>query len=854
MGTINQFTILERSPIIDNGILGIFQSRIYKKYKYRNYEILSTIIEDLKREFFYTDEYTVYDPMCRVWTNEQIKQNPILTREYNPQEIYYLQSSPGTYSNGFPTITFQSNGEDRVNRAYFFNLFNTNSWYSGTYYCQLIIDYDTQVEYTLYNIITEYQFKVNATSLRTLVDNYNPDKEKYIFIGIEFVDQNGNTVVSQYGNYFSYLALKAYKSSESVIEEGPIRSLDLLFHYKWLDENDNDLVSENKTSSTEVASTSDYIGATASYIRDNYSLSLSNYIKLVYTPISLTKPVQEIEYEEPKYECDANNPCPSGYQCVNGKCLKIDENLEKSESLDTSSYGIISYKSPSYFNNQDQFDILYLPVNVQLTDVNGTYIGDAPYNQVDGIVVSHDGIYYYPNVRITNVTNSFTEPDTMEFVQYTKFDANPYFREGQLVYGVIYGEVKFGGFIESITYEVDDNQQVIRYYATGFRKFFEEHPFVFNYTDYNISSKSVIIKAVNNAPKLYCLDMQGELPDFNLYKISLTNATVGDALSYIFRSSGNYAWYLGPNKIFTVYNLSSLAFVNIYVATEGSIIDPTKIYVIDMKVNYNLADRITRLIIRGDFKRDSEGAIITDNEGNPQYIEYDTGWVGTAYTQFNVQRIKTLIEDRFKYIEGQRDDTGDLKKFAELYIAPYKDAFIGGSCIVDGVKTQLSIGKSVIINGSNLSYLQNQKLIIQKVKYNLDNKTTELSLTANYWFGSDLTNYFASLEDRIEALAMSAAKETTESYGIAVGKVINSYYLAVKAEGFPPFWVIELQNTLSNELNYFYIVDTTQYQGYGSYRDIKPGHYIQIHYSVWRFSGGGLSFKYNVSKLIIRLG
>jgi len=856
MGVIYKFRLVEISPLIPIG--NIFSYKINKHYKYKTKLLLSNVFKNAASQGYYNYimflDYSISHPThpsCKPSILNIAKNNPVVVYDGDAPEIRVI-SENGNYINGLPFNTaFTVNADGKLYKDYRFNL-RYIGYYPGTTPCHGLFDFDLQHEHAIYNEIYDYTVKVNVSTLINLINNYNPDPSNYIFSGVDFVSNDGQTIrIATSNNFFNYLAIKASKVSSTTYEEN-IRSLELLLQWEWLDENDNNIVEKDVSTIT----TGIFFGTTVTLNKETYRFKYSDisYLRLVYSPKKLKDPVTTTELNQRTLECDANNPCPSGYTCINGECVKIDSDLERTDSF-PDSQGLISYKLPNSVYSDDQIDIIYLPSSVQIRDANGTYIGDAPYDQVDGLVVSHNGVFYYPNVRITYITNSFNEADVMEFVQYTKFDSTPLFKEGQLVYGVIYGQVKFGGFIESVTYSIKNNEQIIKYYAVGFRKYFENSPWVFNYTDYNVSSKSIIIKIVNSSPKLYCRDIAGDLPDFTLYKVNFNNATIGNGLSYIFKSAGIYAWYLGFDKIFKVYDLTNLSTKNLYVHSEGESVDSNKYTVIDLNVNYNLSDRITRLVIRGDYKRDEDGAIMTDESGNPLFLIYDTGWVGSAYTDFGVKNIKTLVDDRFKYIEGQRDDTGDLKKFAELYIAPYKDAYIGGSCVVDGVKTDLSIGYAVKIDNTNLSYLQNKKLIIQKVKYNLENKTTELVLTSNYWFGTDLTDYFATLEDRIDALAMAGYKETTEEYGIAVGKVLYVTKPGIEVIGYPT-WVITIQDSITNQNRSFYAANNetvTRFQGYANVQSIKPGHYIQIHYSIRRYYGNNISFKYNLAALVMRI-
>jgi len=550
---------------------------------------------------------------------------------------------------------------------------------------------------------------------------------------------------------------------------------------------------------------------------------------------------------QPEIICRSSKDCPEGQVCINGKC--VDEKEKRKDSKNIGGLSGIGINSISY--GDDSVDILYIPSNLPIYNAKGTQIGDAPYNQIDGIVVSTDGVFYYPHVRINRISDSFSEAGIMEFTQYAKFDDTPYFKEGQLIYGVLYGQVLFGGFINDISYTISEGEQLIKYTAISFRKNFEEAPWVFNYKDYNITTTEVLAKILSAAPRLYCRGSSGSLPKQTISEINLTNQTIGNGLSYLFSAAGTYAWHLGPDKIFRIYNLQNLPIEDIYVAQEGNnLSDHSEYKVISMDLNYNLSDRVTRLIIRGDFKRDRNNNIIEDFDGNPTYIVYDTGWRGTAYTQFNVQHTKTLIEDRFKYIEGMQDDTPYMKQYANLYLKPFQDAYIGGSIDLEGILTNFSIGKSVRIYNTNLSYLNDQILIIKDVEYDLDNKTTKLSLTGNYWFGTDITKFFATLEERINSIdnKIKALDYKEGELAVMTGQItiIHKHSLHFESN-----WMIKIKS--ASRILVVYPCRTCQFYNVSGISGLKVGDFIQVHYRRVTICGPGGINIYNRAYKIFKV-
>jgi len=603
----------------------------------------------------------------------------------------------------------------------------------------------------VYDEITTVSYTLDGAALRDLVNSNTPEAPPghvYVLAGFSF----HGSVLEDYPDYTETINNNV-KIKTSSSTSNP--TLEDVFFNAFDSNSSIDVTHEFSFESISPTNSSCYTypdGKTQCCVR------LPRYLAIHYVLHSLTQveepPSEEVPEEEkeeyfktPKFESSYNVGGLSG------------------TGLNHISYG------------DDSIDILYIPSSLAIYDATGTYIGDAPYDQVDGIVVSEDGVFYYPHVRINRITDSFSEAGIMEFTQYTKFDDTPYFKEGQLVYGVIYGQVLFGGFIKSVSYDISEGEQLIKYTAVSFRKDFEESPWVFNYKDFNVTTTELLGKILSAAPHLFCRGRSGSLPKQTIPEVNFINQTIGDGLNFLFSAAGTYGWHLGPDKIFKIYNLQNLPIEDIYVAQEGNKLSDNPEYkVISMNLNYNLSDRITRLIIRGDFKRDINDRIIEDSNGNPTYLLYDTGWKGTAYTEFNVQHTKTLIDDRFKYTEGSRDDSPLLKQYAEQYLRPFKDAYIGGSLELDGVFTNFTIGKSVRIYNTNLNYLNNQVLIIYDIEYDLNNKVTRLSLSSNYWFGTDITKYFATIEKKIDSLdrqIRNSQKEDDKRGGTVVGQIIN---------------------------------------------------------------------------------
>jgi len=119
----------------------------------------------------------------------------------------------------------------------------------------------------------------------------------------------------------------------------------------------------------------------------------------------------------------------------------------------------------------------------------------------------------------------------------------------------------------------------------------------------------------------------------------------------------------------------------------------------------------------------------------------DTGWIGTAYSDFGVQNAILVQDSRFQkhIIRGEvvRDDSQDLLKFARQLIDPYKDWYVGGSLQLDGFRSELDLDNFVNFTGTS----QDWTLINaypKSIAFNFIDLSTRAELTNNYFVGSIL--------------------------------------------------------------------------------------------------------------------
>ncbi len=135
-------------------------------------------------------------------------------------------------------------------------------------------------------------------------------------------------------------------------------------------------------------------------------------------------------------------------------------------------------------------------------------------------------------------------------------------------------------------------------------------------------------------------------------------------------------------------------------------------------------------------------------------VVYDTGWQGTAFTTYNVQNVIQKYDTKFKYIQGSdgydRDDTLAMKVYAESLIAPYKDFAMGGTITLDGLVTDLAIGKAIRLTNTQQATWATTKLVIRSVTFDIANLTTQVEVTSNYYLGTGLVD--PRIEDKQEKL------------------------------------------------------------------------------------------------------
>ncbi len=459
----------------------------------------------------------------------------------------------------------------------------------------------------------------------------------------------------------------------------------------------------------------------------------------------------------------------------------------------------------------EEFDYIYIPSSVPITELKGVVVGGGIIGgSVEGVGLTNTGIF------IESIKQSLTDADYMTFIEVVKYDSNGSFQEGNKVFGLVYGQTKFAGYIKSKRRVINDREQYIRYEAAGVREWLYKLPFASVYKNTDKSLKDLFDVVASQIPNALVTSMDTtKMPtDVKIPEFIVEAATIGYSFDQILDYAGRIAYYIDHTKKLTVYDLENLTEVNFTIPSEGTTLSSThKVLSKDLAVD--VGNCYTRCILEGDYPYIEEvkqlpvewtvqelgantklmsGKIkigrailptLLSNENSPlqiyyidgsgrklyfapgtincntgeiglapylsfmppqlyvQYayrdyypLKYDTGWMGTAYTAFNVQNVMMRKDTRFKKIVGagdaSRDDTETMRKYAEELIAPYKDWRLGGTVTLDGLNLDVAMGKCVNFLNTSQSSWTSIKLAIFSITWNFADGTTQLELSNNY--------------------------------------------------------------------------------------------------------------------------
>jgi len=466
------------------------------------------------------------------------------------------------------------------------------------------------------------------------------------------------------------------------------------------------------------------------------------------------------------------------------------------------------YIYPNLYTDEGVFDYLYIPSDIWATV------------QISPGVVIGLGEISIEDITIERIKNSFVDADEMTFIERVKYDANGSFTEGAKVFGLIYGQTRFVGYIVSKNRFISSNDQYIRYEAVGLRRWLYHLPFAQLYNVKDSNTKSLFEKVLNSVPSFIIADYDTSiLPTKNVPDFYTVAANIGPTLDDILDKAGHYAYYIDTTKKLTVYDLKALpSYVELKMSTEGWYLKGhPECKILEKNLSGDISQAVTRAILLGDFTttvkkvkatatlvpntvfyiielnnqilntipgrkdtviiekigdyeasptilpsyiRLSDGTIkgvrnmfATDINSFEVYVtaafvgspvKYDTGWVGTAFSLFNIQNVIQRYDTKFKLIKGttglDRDDTGAMQLYANSLIEPYKDYAIGGTITLDTLFTTLTIGKAVRLTGTAQAGWTTTDLVVKSITFNVSELTTVVELTSNYFIGSGIVD------------------------------------------------------------------------------------------------------------------
>ena len=464
------------------------------------------------------------------------------------------------------------------------------------------------------------------------------------------------------------------------------------------------------------------------------------------------------------------------------------------------------------------FDYIYIPESIPVIDMDGVVVGP-------NIIAGHETGYGLDSesVFITEITQSIKNSDTMTFIEHVKYHEAGLFNIGDKVFGLVYGNTRFRGWIKSKQRIINESEQYIQYDAVGVKGWLSTLPFAANYKTTSKSIYWIFNDISQYLPRALVNERLNltALPASILPLFQLESASFGYALDAIIDYARKYQWYIDHSGILRILDMDNLPVVQLTMPSEGTAL--TSLHkIISKNLNVDVNNCRTRCIIRGDIPIQEYDELKTvswdttgwggyygvgtiaigkriqpnllTNSSLPVYVyykewssylgiwqtfpysvtfvdcntgeikilgqrrdqlyvrycvkdelnplKYDSGWRGTAFSDYAVQQVLIQNDTRFRRIiipEGViRDDTQYFSSYASNLLASLQDWKIGGSVLVDGLAIDLYIGKSVEILNSGCAELAGKHLAITSITWNFEDNTTSLNLTDDYYLGTGI--------------------------------------------------------------------------------------------------------------------
>jgi hypothetical protein len=511
----------------------------------------------------------------------------------------------------------------------------------------------------------------------------------------------------------------------------------------------------------------------------------------------------------------------------NGKSDPGEEEIESEPETDDPGNNAITVSDYSgggggatgtIVNPPIDFDYIYIPESIPVIDMDGVVVGP-------NIIAGHETGYGLDSesVFITEITQSIKNSDTMTFIEHVKYHEAGLFNIGDKVFGLVYGNTRFRGWIKSKQRIINESEQYIQYDAVGVKGWLSTLPFAANYKTISKSIYWIFNDISQYLPRALVNERLNltALPASILPLFQLESASFGYALDAIIDYARKYQWYIDHSGILRILDMDNLPVVQLTMPSEGTAL--TSLHkIISKNLNVDVNNCRTRCIIRGDIPIQEYDELKTvswdttgwggyygvgtiaigkriqpnllTNSSLPVYVyykewssylgiwqtfpysvtfvdcntgeikilgqrrdqlyvrycvkdelnplKYDSGWRGTAFSDYAVQQVLIQNDTRFRRIiipEGViRDDTQYFSSYASNLLASLQDWKIGGSVLVDGLAIDLYIGKSVEILNSGCAELAGKHLAITSITWNFEDNTTSLNLTDDYYLGTGI--------------------------------------------------------------------------------------------------------------------
>jgi len=246
-----------------------------------------------------------------------------------------------------------------------------------------------------------------------------------------------------------------------------------------------------------------------------------------------------------------------------------------------------------------EFDYIYIPESVDLTNIDSVVVSvGIVAGHVEGAGLTHTNVY------VKEIVNSFKNADTMSFIEHVKYHEAGIFKIGDKVFGLIFGETRFLGWIKFKNRVITENEQYIEYQAVGAKEWLQTLPFSVQYKTKDKSIQWLFNDISSKIPRSIVNYVSGIslLPTSILPELRADAATFSYALDLIIDYARKYGYYINYDKTLSIYDLENLSIVDLNMPSEGEYLKEHPEYkIISKHLSVDVSDCRTRCILRGDY-------------------------------------------------------------------------------------------------------------------------------------------------------------------------------------------------------------------------------------------------------------